>query len=126
MNNKISVLENSRRYDSLPKENKNNQNNINMNDNKIYLNNLNNMLTRINKFEDLNQEKDNKIKELEDQISKYEGNIINIMSYPIYSIPNKSQKSRNENSYYINKKKISIGIQENMKLKLTLELSMKV
>ena len=94
-----------------------------MNDNKIYLNNLNNMLTRINKFEDLNQEKDNKIKELEDQINKYEGNI---MSYPIYSIPNKSQKSRNENSYYINKKKISIGIQENMKLKLTLELSMKV
>ena len=107
LNDRISVLENSRRYDSLPKEKKINQHNINMNDNKIYLNNLNNMLTRINKLEDLNQEKDNKIKELEDQISKYEGNISNIMSYPIYSIPNKSQKSRNENSYYINKKKIS-------------------
>ena len=115
LNDRISVLENSHRYDSLPKENINNQyltNDINVNDNKIFLNNINTIIKRINKLEDLNQEKDYKIKELEDQISKFEGNISNIMSYPVYSIPNISQKSRNEKSNnnisYINKKKNNV------------------
>ena len=103
LNDRISVLENSHRYDSLPKENINNQyltNDINVNDNKIFLNNINTIIKRINKLEDLNQEKDYKIKELEEQINKVEGDLSQVMSYPLYSLPNKSQKSRNENNKY--------------------------
>ena len=115
LNDRISVLENNNRYDNnISRENINNQinNNKNVDDSRMFLNNINTMLNRINKLEDLNQEKDYKIKELEDQISKFEGNISNIMSYPVYSIPNISQKSRNEKSNnnisYINKKKNNV------------------
>ena len=43
-------------------------------------NNINNMIKRINKLEKLNSEKDTKIKELADHISKCEGTINNIIN----------------------------------------------
>lgn len=95
LNDRLSVLEGSYRKDSLPREYSKNKN---MDYNKTYLNNINNMLQKINKLEDLNQEKDHKIKDLEDQINKYEESINNIMSYPVYTLPNKSQKSKNDNN----------------------------
>ena len=73
-----------------------NKNNININDSSLLLGNINNIMVRMNRLEDLNKEKDDKIKELEDKISKYENNLSNTMSYPTYSLPNKSQRSKNE------------------------------
>ena len=108
LNDRVSNLENSR-YDSASKENRNiNVNNMN-DENKIFLKNINSILTRINKLEELNQSKENRIKELEEKIGQFEDNMSNTMSYPIYSIPNKSQKSGNDNNVnnisYIKKKK---------------------
>ena len=102
-NDRISNLESSK-YESIQKESKNKNNIKNINNtnngdnNNLLLGNINNILNRINKLEDLNQEKDNKIKELEDKISKYEGNMSNTMSYPVYSLNDKSQKSKNDNN----------------------------
>ena len=108
LNDRVSNLENNNRYDSASRENiKNNEEN----ENKMFLSNLNNILKRINKLEELNESKDNRIKELEGKIGKYEDNISKIMSYPVYSIKDKSQKSRNDNNInnisYIKKKKKS-------------------
>ena len=110
LNDRVSMLESSRRYDSATKDNLNNKilnNNNNINDNKLVIGNLNTIINRINKLEDLNQEKDNKIKDLEDRINKYEENINNTMSYPTCSFPNKSQRSRNDNNMmnYFKKKR---------------------
>ena len=113
LNDRVSMLENSHRYDSAPKEkmdyrnNRNNINNINkmnINESNLLLGNINNIMVRMNRLEDLNKEKDDRIKELEDKISKYENNLSNTMSYPTYSLPNKSQKSKNEKDSNIKKK----------------------
>lgn len=110
LNDRVSMLENNHRYDSAPKEKMDyryNKNNININDSSLLLGNINNIMVRMNRLEDLNKEKDDKIKELEDKISKYENNLSNTMSYPTYSLPNKSQRSKNEKESNNKKKKDS-------------------
>ena len=53
--------------------------------NKSYMNNYNNVASRLQKLEELNDDKDKRIKELEDQINKYEKDISNTISYPVYN-----------------------------------------
>ena len=53
--------------------------------NKSYMNNYNNVASRLQKLEELNNDKDKRIKELEDQIDKYEKDISNTISYPVYN-----------------------------------------
>ena len=112
LNDRVSMLENSHRYDSAPKEKndyryRNNSNNMNINESNLLIGNINNIMVRMNRLEDLNKEKDDRIKELEDKISKYENNLSNTMSYPTYSLPNKSQKSKNEKNGSPKKRKDS-------------------
>ena len=96
LKDKDSILEsNHHKSESQPKE-ITGKNNININNDKNILNNINSILTKINKLEQENKEKDIKIKEIEDELSKCEQNINNTMSYPLYSIANESQKSENE------------------------------
>ena len=95
LNNRLSTLENERYYNT--KKSRNN-NKINNNENNL-LSNMNDFISRINRLEDINQEKEKKIKTLEDKINKYEDNLSNTMSYPLYSLNDKNQISRNDNKY---------------------------
>ena len=111
LNERVSMLEYNNRYESAPKEKmdyrNNRSNNMNLNDSSLLMGNINNIMIRMNKLENLNKEKDDRLKELEDRISKYENNLSNTMSYPTYSLPNKSQKSKNDKDSNIKKKKNS-------------------
>ena len=76
---------------------------VNINENRMILNNMNSILARINKLEDLNIEKEKRIKELEDEVSKYEVNNNNSMNYPLYSpLENYYRLSNIKNEYNIN------------------------
>ena len=68
------------------KKNRNSKNYKNKDkNNNTYMNNYNNVSLRLQKLEELNNDKDKRIKELEDQIEKYEKDISNTISYPVYS-----------------------------------------
>ena len=107
----------SRKSLSMPKYNKNYSRQIrsinnDLNDNALDIesngkynnnnikndNNINNMIKRINKLEKLNSEKDTKIKELADHISKCEGTINNIINSQILSKSHISKQENKKNS----------------------------
>ena len=140
LNDRVSMLESNQnnkslrhgnnymnRYASMPKENvynnyiNNNINsnmNMNNNDQKILLNNMNTILTRINKLEDINKEKEKRIKELENEVNQYEANLSSSISYPLYGpLLNKSEISNSEiyvnNNIIKHKKNNQLNISEN-------------
>ena len=107
----------SRKSLSMPKYNKNYSRQIrsinnDLNDNALDIesygkynnnnikndDNINNMIKRINKLEKLNSEKDTKIKELADHISKCEGTINNIINSQILSKSHISKQENKKNS----------------------------
>ena len=67
--------------------------------NMTYMNNYNNIASRLHNLEELNNDKDKRIKELEDQIDKYEKDISNTISYPVYNpATNISQNTKIEST----------------------------
>ena len=92
LNDRVSLLESNRHnLESVSRGsmNRNNSNNANYNDREL-LNNINQILTKMNKLEKENQEKGNRIKELEDKVFKFEKNFNNAINSPVNSDDNKS------------------------------------